>query len=511
MDKRKGRPALARPSPARAAGTCWHVFRQCVILAAVRPLGLGVACVVLAVAACGKSTSSPRSVAPAETGEAGQNPANSGESGQTGQLPASAGGGVGDAGGGAGGVPASGGVAAGAGGELEEGTVVGHVQVGREPRAGVLVALGESSTTTDESGTFSFATAPASYQLVLVAPDQHRAWVFDDLQGREPLLQLGDVVSQNHASNIHGKLSGVTGGASRRLQLGFASEARGWLARLITSGTSVDYDLEAYWQGTLEQSGSLWAFSYEFSDSDGDAPTKYLGYARRPLSIVAGGKLGEPDGSSETDLELAAVPAQRLLKGRVTAPEGYEVGNGTGIDIGPITVMYTKVSHDGGEYEGVVPQVPDMPVTARFGAVNSTLWGSSSSFMARRVPPSEDLDFELVASPDPLSPAPDEEGVTLDTVFSWKPPRAGLMMRVRFHLGDWYIWRMGSTNATTIPDLSVYGVSYPGSSGGQWLLQGIGPANDVDEAAELVFGNLGLSGELFMETSVSDQPFKTAP
>lgn len=402
--------------------------------------------------------------------------------------------------------------AAGEGGAVDpgDGPVHGHVLFDREPVVGIQVVLDRAATTTGADGSFVFAAAPATYRLAIINAPSHMALVLDGMHGREPLVQF-DYSLQNRSAKIHGTLAGSTGTAAQFLQVGFVSQTHGAIGRSIMPGGGNAYDLEAYWNGAETQSGQLWALAYETNTGDvDDLPKSYLGFARAALSLSEGDDVGFPDGSPATNLTLSRLQGQDDLLGTVQVPSGYVVDGRSGLDVGPFTLPLDISGKSGGPYSSVVPRDAELPIAVHFSASLSEGGEYASTLMAHAIPASGPLNLELPAAPRPVSPANGAQGVTAATPFTWTAAPPGLVARARFGIGSWYIWRMTSGASTTIPDLSAYGVPFPKGETGSYSVQAFGPATNVDEAASLVYGDLGLSGTEYVATFAGDHTFTMA-
>lgn len=437
----------------------------------------------------------PAGTPPTDGGEAGTAVAGQvGSGGQAGEDTS-----VGGAGGEAGAAPTG------------DGPVHGRVQSGREPVVGIRVVLGQEQTTTASDGSFTFATAPATYRLSVIHAATHVALVLDGMHGREPVVEFNSPFAQNRSANIHGRLAGATGTAAQFVQVAFTSQTRGCLGRSIMVGAGSAYDVEAYWNGAPSQSGRLWAIAFETETGDvDDLPKNYVGFAQAPLNISEGDQLGLPDGSSATDLTLSA-PARQDLLGDVTLPAGYVLDGRSGLDVGPFLLPVKVAAKTGGAYSSVVPRAAELPVAVHFSASLIANGEQDSTLVARAVPTSGRLDFALPPAPKAVSPPNGAQGVTATTPFGWTPPSAKLVVRARFDIASWYIWRMTSEDGTTFPDLSAYGVPFPKGETGHFFVESFGPADDVDAAASLVYDDLGLTGPEYVRTFAGPRTFTIAP
>ncbi len=408
-------------------------------------------------------------------GQAGDEPGSAGTNGvPVGGMPGSSG---------SSGLAGAGPAAAGAGGEggaaqPVSNDVHGQVRSAYLPWPNAVVRVNGVSTTTDAAGSFTVEDVAEEYQLVVYLPDYNYVRVYDGLHTRQPLANLGPNIFEGveKSATVRGK---VIGGAEAPLpqylytEARYVSNTRGHLRTSFFDPPEA-FDLDPIWSdpGDTDE-GEIWVFQTIELPQVG--LTEYTGFGRRAVSITAGDILGSVNGSALTDVTLID-PDEYTVSGQLTAPQGFTIYQDK-LFVGP---WWTFAQLDLGVNSLVFPDI-DVPKL-----VNVEMQGTGAQFanVTWLAPDAADAAWDLEVPPPAtlLTPPVAANAVTLQTSFSWSGLPASSVALLWVHIGDWTIERVTTAGSTTLFDLSVFGVSVPVDTEGNWNVQAIGPAASMEEA-----------------------------
>lgn len=170
------------------------------------------------------------------------------------------------------------------------GTVVDH---NGGPSKDVQVALGDETAVTDAAGRFSFSQVTSPFDVTLIPPGSHDAYVFVGLTEGAPTLMLQDrffgATTDLHGASIDLDLSISADGAERAA---FIVDRPDDLAPIEVPTADMaepgKVRLGVQWTGTGGVDVRVRVFKYTVN-ADG-TPQHYTGYATTDLTLTPGGK-----------------------------------------------------------------------------------------------------------------------------------------------------------------------------------------------------------------------------
>lgn len=169
------------------------------------------------------------------------------------------------------------------------GTVVDH---DGGPSKDVTVALGDKTAVTDAAGRFSFSQVTSPFDVTLIPPGSHDAYVFTGLTAGAPTLALHDRF-YGAAKDLHG--------ASIELDLGFPIDGPERAAFIVDRPDELapiemptvdlsgpqQVQLGMQWSGTGGVNVRVRVFKYTINA--GGSPQHYTGFATTDLTLAPGG------------------------------------------------------------------------------------------------------------------------------------------------------------------------------------------------------------------------------
>jgi Carboxypeptidase regulatory-like domain len=362
----------------------------------------------------------------------------------------------------------------GTGGEPGPGALIGRVvDADGEPVRGVRVQLGASLegaqlTTTDADGAFTFADAPALYDLAAVA---HDAYVFEGLSIRTPTLTLfGAHLSPRwHSAVVHPDL-----GPEHVVLL--AEPADESTARVRVDPLPGSNDVDLSWVSDGPARVNLYALALA-----GDRPED--GYAG--VVAVRG---AEVDEGKRFDVRG---PIQPVEETRVTAT--VSAGGATTVDgvsaalrigsRGAPSWLPDASAPAGSPFEIKIPKLEGAVVD--LVAVGSSSAGTVSTKRGGLVPGAAGVGLDLSEPPSLDAPADRARAVTAGSELRWRSS-ASTVHWVRIEpLGQELAayWIATSGSSVRLPDLEALGAPLrPGASYG-WYVVDAARATRVDDAA----------------------------
>lgn len=411
----------------------------------------------------------------------GNNPSNGGQLGMEGGaggdegLGGSHAGGTNGAGNGAGGSAKGGGAASGGktgNGNAVTGTVIdflGH------HLANVPVSLADQTVTTDAAGVFTFADAPATYDLSLVVSPMVRNspasyfWLYQGLTRRDPTLQVFRGADPQEGQ-VKVTLSNATFGTGTRTDVAFGSMQDG--AFTMEDVDNAQIETSFGWYGSSTTAGRAHALRWTV-DSKG-LPTGYKAYKDTTLSLSA--SAGDV---SQLVLDLAD---STITSGLVTGTISSTSSNRENFLFARFTSnAWIKLVDDGSPSATFSYTAPSFGNAALTFVATDSAGGGLVAAHKDLAPGNQAFTKELPTAPILVSPT-DGATVNAQTKFQWTTSAKVSV----FHIEDNDQFR-GVFIVTTQKQLSVpnFNGNYPLRAGAQhyWDVQYNNDLQSVDEAA----------------------------
>ena len=386
----------------------------------------------------------------------------------------------------------------GGGGEPDGGgggpiTVSGRVLSGVAPAPGLLIAIGGKTTRSDASGRFSIPDVAVPYDLIEVDPTGFGTGaVYQGLTRPDPTIAAFGTRLPLRTATVHGRMSG-----GEAIQDPGVSTVVGWgspQSGPVTGAGQDPYALEVDWTGPDAITGAVHALQWR-TDSQGVTTFTAHG-ARQGVQIANGSDAG-------ADLALAPVTTSSI-GGTWSFPADYHLyslhlgvafADGALIEVpagyaSPFTFPFPEIADSSAKLE-VRAQGPH---------------GSLSDVILSHIRPgTSDLNLQLRAAQDLLSPDDGAGGVDTTTEFSWTPTDGGVTLFYVYGAsnGPEYLVFTAGTKAR-LPDLSGYGVALPPGVHLLWNAIAFGPAAGVDALAT---GGTLLPGQDLVFDTIS--PYRT--
>jgi hypothetical protein len=347
--------------------------------------------------------------------------------------------------------------------------------------ASAKVEIAGQLVVTDELGRFIVHHVPETYSAVIIhAPppkgipyELQTVEIYDELTTRNPKFRLVDLPRPDtpYQGAIDGSLSGG-GGFPMPIGEGFRFAATAINSSGFIDNTTLLYPTTfafpvLYW--TAEPANKYTIGALQWRAGQDGMPTSYEGWATSEIEFPL-----EPYPEAILDLVLAPV-ASRTVTGTIAKPTDCILGlQGT---VSGIPLFDHAPSTDTFSY--LMPE----PLSGRTTALTASCrWGTwphrTASSVSVGLDAENSVDLAVPSPPSLIHPAHEATGVTYDTPFSWD---AGdhLLRVIRFEGGGWTIYRYGTGESSTLPDLTRFDISIPPATSVQWQVR----SNKFDDSA----------------------------
>lgn len=357
-------------------------------------------------------------------------------------------------------------------------TVTGVAQdrVGERISGATVLVPGKSPVTSGSDGRFSIPGVEAPYDIALILNSRNTAVVYKGLTRSDPTLRYPDFTGAEQTATISGTTPPSAGNLTAVL---FAS---GKVSAVSTADpTTGAYTMTARWRSfATTYSGEL----YVLRGTGGTAlPTSYDGFARKPLTISAGGDFSGNDFAA-ADL---TDPPELSVGGTVAVPGGYtlnqraivfDFGSGPSLiwwERGPLPSAFTYALPAVGGVGFRLMAWAEDPASRVSIFSKSGIAGNSAN-----------VTIPLEAAAQLIAPANGAAAVDITTPFTWtQGGGTGVNVFSVIPSGStdprFFVFTTGAD--ATIPDLSSQGVSLPPAAGYRWFVNRLFPLASVNEAA----------------------------
>lgn len=281
------------------------------------------------------------------------------------------------------------------------------------PLPGVIVVIGEETSTTDEDGLFEFEEAPEKYDASFVASwggstSGSYAWRYEGLTRRDPTLQAFTGLPE-HSSHVTITASNVTQEEGMELRVAFGSPDGATTHSIGQNG------LEAYpyWRG-LQANTSAYFHALLWQAVD-DLPTNYWGYDSGLHALSE---------SDESELDVDPYENSDLmtgtLEGSVTPKTGADRTNSMFVQFPDGARIQLVNDYEGpDEFSYIAPLLPE----AAMVAVAAEGWSGDAMAFAYRggiTPGNDPIKLEIPSAPTLLTPTNGTTLVPAETNLRWQ-------------------------------------------------------------------------------------------
>lgn len=336
-----------------------------------------------------------------------------GRTGTTGGSPSTGGTGGSDAGDG------PGGSGEGGSGNPTDSTVHGTViDFWHHPLPNVPVAIGDATTTTDQSGHFTVDNVASKYDVSLLLhwmnPLSTYGWVFQDLSRRDPTLQVTQALDARSTHFYVTQQNGNFTNNSRWL-LAFGSGS----GASASSANSAGFDVRPDWQGPNANDWTLHSLFFELT---GDLPASYTSYQTEVVPST------DTDAGHYLELDLSA---QSLSSGNISGNVIQNTGVGRTNSVfvrftsGGALPVVDAVDTSLAPYSYLVPQLANGSITVAAAEEDLNAGTYAIAHSDGRVMGDTGVDLQIPASATPIIPSSGSQNVNASTPFNFGAGDAG--------------------------------------------------------------------------------------
>jgi hypothetical protein len=320
---------------------------------------------------------------------------------------------VGTSGAGDAGAPAGGGGEGGA--RTREGTPISGTVIDPwgHPLAGVPVALGDVTTVTTDTGAFTFANVPDTYDLSLyvhwLTPAGSYGWIYQGLTRRDPTLQ---VYRGTTTRDVELRIT-QTGGnftPDSVWLLALASANGSWLQASGANGVQ----FAPPWDGPSDNTWSIHSLLFEAGDDA--VPTAYTAYRQTTRSVSVGDPL------QYLSLDMSATsPDSGQVSGSVDDGGSGDHENYAFVRFasGASLPVVNGVETTSSPFNYLVPELPDGSITLAASNGTENLGEFSIVHLNGLAPGSAGVALEIPAPAAQLSPVQGAQNVSTATSFEF--------------------------------------------------------------------------------------------
>jgi hypothetical protein len=346
-------------------------------------------------------------------------------------------------------------------------TVKGHVlDPYLQPVVAAKVRVSSAETVTDAAGAFQLDAASTPYDVKILAIRGGRSYGFAilGLNGKDPVIQLPVLPKLTPMSaKVTGPLAWPDAAASKALIWSdFDSVAAGDADWVNASKTQTTYTVQARWFGPSPANALLRALQWSVT---GGLPSHFTGWTSADVAVTDGAQVDlaiSPEASAVSDSTLQVNVGVPNTTSIVSAKAVYAtVGNGV---VSPLLINDTSTT-ESAQY--VVAAVPGIHYVA---CGQAKPIGSFSLFnfgvaCRRDLSAGTATVLSPPAPPVLVSPVNGQNGVSLNTNFTWTSAPNSVSVVMLTTLAGPTIAIMTAEQQTKIPDLSELGFPFPSKTG----------------------------------------------
>ena len=352
-------------------------------------------------------------------------------------------------------------------------TLAGRVEdTAGNPIAGVVVLVGDKPpVTSDAQGAFQVDGVGATYRATLLR--ENTVYVYESLSRRDPIFRMW-VPTGSYAATVTGT---VPPAADKRTLVFFETDDLGSVRANPTSGA---FSLPVYWSGP---SASIAGTLYVLRETIGadDLPSQYDAFASRDLALSHGATVGSQNFTTADFSD----PPEAKVSGSIGIPSGYELNSISTYLVlrgGECAILgEIRISNPSTSFEYTVPIVPDATFkieTYAFVGENHTIMHQSGI-----VAPATGIRFDLPPAPQIIQPVRNASDVGYQTLLQWTEGGGTGVYAVFVRAGsshpEYSFWL--NETSTTIPDLTVLGISLPNATTYNWIVNKVFPLSSMDD------------------------------
>lgn len=301
----------------------------------------------------------------------------------------------------------------------QSGPVQGRViEYWRQAVPNAKVRIGDQSTMTDADGRFSFASAPATYDVTISFVHNYRnvpsqvTWQVQGLARRDPTIQMyRGVIGRSGAAhadidNVSFPLAGT-----QRININWTSpEGDFYSSQTSASVGPIDID----WSGPAVSVGTARALLFDVSDMLG-LPTAYHAYDSIPLPLEENGA----PAPMRFDLTAETIETG-TIDGTITGPNQNRslMAYARFPDNSALELVSAYSVNDTFSY--LVPKLPDATFAVSIqDTANFRDQGLAAAYIDN-IAPGQTIALALPAVPALLAPADGKAALGADELFSWR-------------------------------------------------------------------------------------------
>lgn len=351
------------------------------------------------------------------------------------------------------------------------------------PVPNVPVHIGPREALTDDSGEFTIEGVPSEYDLSLAVRivgevSEVYAWHYIGLTRRDPTLQIYKGLNQ-HTAPLELSFTGFDPDAGWRGEVAVGGQHG---QRAYPLGDDVATTLG--WRGPAEQVSPVRVLMWSTTEEAPRAPAEYLYSAASEVTL------------SESVTASVAISITEPFTPLSTHRVGFTTTNAPNtshlatayvrFDGGPSiqVAQEPRLSATTDPFLVTVPRIPDASVTL---AALSGNGANDTPFVITYAPQLTNAETPALTFPtvsELESPAPDAEGVTTDTPFTWSDTAGTYVVMFEDLAVYQTVFVVTAEPTVTVPDLEHLAVYYPHGGAYRWAVESHGLATSVDQLCE---------------------------